>query len=1447
MADRNDTNLDRDEVLYEQVERAREGLSARNPFVDRIDRGNIDRHIAEQEESSVLRTMAKIAGLGVSAYALGRTIPKDVWVDALHKMGQYGRRSFGSAIESRNKLFGELADNRGFRTNGRREAPGLGLADFLEEQANPMIREVHQTLTNRDARSFVEDEVKRRLQAQFATSNTGRLTGLTVSDVLKMSTQPKYDQFKVLSKSSVKTLQDFRSTLGDNTKWFDNLTADQHLFKSTHGKLPSAMKAGDIRDIRWASRRAIGDAAYNGLGFQIPFVGFKPVDLFTPFFKLAGKRKTFARVGQGQKLAEGVVTPKAGASFLIDGELTHFGPGGISKLHAGRKFRTHARDGIANANLAKLGQHPIQKVKAKNGSFWSNLQETIGFGPQYREEAFVGAHLTHRARAVKGLAEDTIEWKSRKNIRVADLSMSARGKMESATGKSFKPSHLIENPHKELSQLSFVERQKAMLGRSSYGEFVVKDTRKPLANEGFLNLKAKRPTGSDFGSYIGAKGQLQNVGETAFEDTFKTKANVLAHFAGTRLNQLMGATAGIGFKPSMGRYGAFWNMAKVAAIGATLNPMNGYVVEAAKYVNYIFERMTNVGGYAPWSGFGIDDVAIKGFEGVTLGIAGIKDATGITAGAQYAEGLMPGIAASPLSGMARTLGPALYGMKRGPIGLAAGAAAGLLTGGGSDIFGTSVFGAGLTTTSGQLARLYGGESKERVRSSRWWMLGRQSFYGEGTDRFDPHWVALAKSDYEYTNSQYGSKKEYFSQESSLPTFHNLFGLGSDSNYYAEKHAASRPYPEAPDGTPMHGGEMIPSGLNQGPGLAAMVGSGYLPPSRSTYPIGSQNDISYKVKQALGDGSEMLGVYKFLGETVLGRSEHGPVLANASAITSVNRAYWDKDLGGLFGMTELLRRFITAPNEVGASEIINNLPNQMPSFLPGARSAFTEDRGYYKDFTLGDPYTQVKGGEYRLPGAGYESINELHSGQKGVYDPVDAMLILSDVAPYSKAYKHFSRVVESMDLDNDWRRKVEEASANRDLKAKGIAADFVQRRFSKDNLDNLAQINDEIRYNAVERFVGRQYENLTMDLLPEVGRMIPFGTLLTHKLFPHHTPEQDYLERQVYAARSSNWSNPYEGFVRPKALTLVNENPLTASAGGAMIGLMGTTPGTRAILSAAGAVGLGGASAIRAGVYGQMEGGYVPAFRRREEEVLGYFDKLEYLRYEKAAKRADMLGNLREAKQLRRHQSQRTMIGLDYGNQESLMFARSAVPRNERAYFDSFANAGGESRSRIMGMTPEYMQDIYSNIWNKNSVEIDKNAAMAEFMMNNPIPGEGWEGWNPGVQNWQIMSRTMDTADNSMAIDLHRQNISLGMMRQTKMQMPNIGIDLGDGISSETYQWHESTDRKIEIEMQARRRGFNNIKVSAMPAGGADSHYRSNWRITRNREAEVQAMIYEAMR
>lgn len=1447
MADRNHTNLDRREDLYNQISQIQREIDSRDAFVDRADRDEYNRRVREREDSSTLGTMAKIAGLGFAAYAVGRTIPKDIWVDALHKMGQYGRETFGRAIQARNETLYQQLARRGLgKGAARAEARSVGLADFIEQEARPFINDIQSTLTNRNARDFAENEVRRRLQMKFATSNTGRLTGLTVADVLELAKKPNFEEFRVMSGNSLRTLKDFRAKLGDDTAWFDRLSVDNHLFRTKSGALPKAMKPTDIRDIRWASRRALGNAAYNGLGFQIPFVGFKPVDLFAPFFRLANNdQRSFVRLGQGQKLAEGVFTPGSGTSYLIGGKVHHFGTSGVKKIASDRTFRAQVIDGIAKANLARLGKHPLQRVKATPGSFSENLQELVGFGPMYREEAFAGSHFAYRARAVRGLRDGSVRWKPRDNLRLVDLPVRQRAAIEAKAGRQLADDHLIKNPYQKLEQLSWAERQKAMLGHSTAGEFVT-GAGTSLKKTGRFNLRSRRPSPYDYGSYQDNMGKRHHVSHTVFEDKLSTKLNLLGHHATERLNQLIGATMGIGFRPSSGRFGAFWNYMKIAAIGATFNPMSGYLVEAAKYVNYMFERLTGGFGYLS-EGVGIDDIGIKAFEGITLGAAGIKDALGITAGARYLEDLFPGSIQSPLSGLARTLGPALYGMKGGPAGMLAGLGVSVLSGGASDVFGTNLLGAGTTTTSSELLELYSGDRKERIRKSRWWGMGRQSFYGEDTDRFDPHWVALAKSDWEYTDTLYGSKSEYFSHASSLPTFHNLFGLGKDKDYFAQMHAQSRPYPEAPSGA-NYSAALGPNQIQQGPGLGALTSAGYLPPTLGTYPIGSQTDIAYRLAKGMGEATELLGIYKFLGEMALGRSDYGPVLANASSITDTSRLYWDKDIGGMFGMTELLRRFVLPPNDVGAIEEVNTVPNQMPTFLPGSRSMFMEDRDYYKDYSVGDPYTKIKGGEYRLPGSGYESVNELHSGEKGVYDPVDALLILSDVAPYSKAFNEFQRIVGNMELSEEWKEKVNRALANRNIKAQGIAADFTPRRFTGGAKQMVDDATQQVKYNALERFLGAQYEHLTMDALPELGRMVPFGTLVTHKLFPHHTAEQDYLERQVYHSRYSNWHNPYEGFVRPKALTLYNENPLTATVGGGMLGLLSANPATRATLGVAGALGFGAASTARGMYYGQLEGGYVPEFRRREEDALAYFDKLEYLRLEKAANRARIFGDSRAANQYVRLQATSTMVGLDYTNPAALVASRRAVPRNERPYLDSFINAAPESRENILRMSPQYMRDIYRNIWERGSVEIDKNAQMAEFMMTNPIPDENWEGWNPGIEKWQIMSRTMDTANNSIAMDLHRQSISTAMMAQTRMQFEGtLGVDLGAGISRETRDWHNASSEKVDMERQALMQGINNPRVGAIPAGSPDTYDRNRVRIRRTKQHEVEAAIYEALR
>lgn len=75
--------------------------------------------------------------------------------------------------------------------------------------------------------------------------------------------------------------------------------------------------------------------------------------------------------------------------------------------------------------------------------------------------------------------------------------------------------------------------------------------------------------------------------------------------------------------------------------------------------------------------------------------------------------------------------------------------------------------------------------------------------------------------------------------------------------------------------------------------------------------------------------------------------------------------------------------------VGFTPQVNEIPNQMPSWMPG------ED--YMVNFRKGDPYIKIDEGYARLPGAGYEAIHpELKDIDPEDYPDLVKMKILGDV-------------------------------------------------------------------------------------------------------------------------------------------------------------------------------------------------------------------------------------------------------------------------------------------------------------------------------------------------------------------------------------------------------------------------------------------------------------------
>ena len=151
-----------------------------------------------------------------------------------------------------------------------------------------------------------------------------------------------------------------------------------------------------------------------------------------------------------------------------------------------------------------------------------------------------------------------------------------------------------------------------------------------------------------------------------------------------------------------------------------------------------------------------------------------------------------------------------------------------------------------------------------------------------------------------------------------------------------------------------------------------------------------SDMIYSTKQ-------LSGMYGFLFDQVLPASQ-GYKLEQAGQMSSFTRQFWDENIGGLGGnIMEIARRFF--PHDNHDITQINPIRNTQEAWIPVR-------------FQTGDPYSKIPKGEARLPGAGYEALNKLHSDKYGRYGAFDRYKILADIAPLSEEYKIWKKIAKS---------------------------------------------------------------------------------------------------------------------------------------------------------------------------------------------------------------------------------------------------------------------------------------------------------------------------------------------------------------------------------------------------------------------------------------------------
>ncbi len=191
------------------------------------------------------------------------------------------------------------------------------------------------------------------------------------------------------------------------------------------------------------------------------------------------------------------------------------------------------------------------------------------------------------------------------------------------------------------------------------------------------------------------------------------------------------------------------------------------------------------------------------------------------------------------------------------------------------------------------------------------------------------------------------------------------------------------------------------------------------------------DAKYSVKQ-------LSGIYGFIGDSLFGSDYKQFRYENAGQMASFTRGFWDASIGGLGGgLMEISRRFFPSTNKDIVN--VNPLRNKMAAWLPDS-------------YRMGDPFVKIPKGEMRLPGRGYETLNELHPDQFATdgYGAFDRFKILSDVAPYSEEYKLWRGIAKRTVTDPDLVSQMKEIEKR--VKKKSGDHEFFEYRYINNRTD-----------------------------------------------------------------------------------------------------------------------------------------------------------------------------------------------------------------------------------------------------------------------------------------------------------------------------------------------------------------------------------------------------------
>ena len=231
-----------------------------------------------------------------------------------------------------------------------------------------------------------------------------------------------------------------------------------------------------------------------------------------------------------------------------------------------------------------------------------------------------------------------------------------------------------------------------------------------------------------------------------------------------------------------------------------------------------------------------------------------------------------------------------------------------------------------------------------------------------------------------------------------------------------------------------------------------------------------------------------GIYGYMaGATLDFGSDYAQRIATSQNMESFSRRFWDENLGGFGGNTmEIIRRFIP---DFRRHKMLNPLMNNMPDWLPDT-------------YRFGDPFSSIERGEARLPGAGYEALNELHGDSFGRYGAFDRFKILADIAPNSSEYKIWKEIASKTVTDPKLK---EEMKAIKERRAQqGKKHDFYDYQVLGKDVDykniTVSEIMGYGRFrsgNTIYKLAGIKVKSNNKETMQEVlGKYLHVGDTVT---------------------------------------------------------------------------------------------------------------------------------------------------------------------------------------------------------------------------------------------------------------------------------------------------------------------------------------------------------------